>query len=132
MYHCMTAMIQLYKSSLCYYTENMTCGSKNGARRPRMFLACPQQPPHCKVVHGLSSPIYTLYYEFWRSSQSQPPNRKVFSKVEKTLTSLRSTMGEERLEALVLLEVHRDRTPSTASLIDAFALGGARKLNFIL
>jgi len=57
---------------------------------------------------------------------------RVFSKVEKTLTSLRSTMGEERLEALVLLEVHRDRTPSTASLIDAFALGGARKLNFIL
>ena len=57
---------------------------------------------------------------------------RVFSKVEKTLTSLRSTMGEERLEALVLLEVHRDRTPSITTLIDAFALGGTRKLNFIL
>jgi len=57
---------------------------------------------------------------------------RVFSKVEKTLSVLRSRMGEERLEALVLLEVDRDGTPSTAMLIDSFASSGARKLNFLL
>jgi hAT family C-terminal dimerisation region len=32
----------------------------------------------------------------------------VFSKVEKTLTSIRSTMTKDRVEALILLEVYRD------------------------
>jgi len=62
---------------------------------------------------------------------SAEPER-VSSNVEKTLSVLRSRMGEERLEALVLLEVHRDRTPSTAMLIDYFASSGARKLHFLL
>ena len=34
---------------------------------------------------------------------------RVFSKLERTLTAIRSTMSEERLEALVLLQAHRDR-----------------------
>ena len=34
---------------------------------------------------------------------------RIFSKVEHTLTDIRSSMSEERLEALILLQAHRDR-----------------------
>ena len=37
---------------------------------------------------------------------------RVFSKLERTLTALRSTMREDRIEALVLIQAHRDRVIS--------------------
>ena len=57
---------------------------------------------------------------------------RIFSKVERTLTKLRSTMSEERLEALVLLQAHRDRVAnmSTEDIITKFAASGARRLDF--
>jgi len=57
---------------------------------------------------------------------------RIFSKVERTLTSLRSNMSEERLEALVLLQVHRDRISnmSTEDIITQFAASGSRRLEF--
>ena len=57
---------------------------------------------------------------------------RFFSKLEKTLTSLRSTMGEERLESLIMLQVHRTRTPSVEDVINSFAEVGPRRLNFNL
>jgi len=56
---------------------------------------------------------------------------RVFSKVEKTASSVRN-MGEDRLEALILLQAHLDRTPSTSDIIDCFATRSARRLHFIL
>jgi hypothetical protein len=57
---------------------------------------------------------------------------RIFSKVERTLTSLRSTMSEERLEALILLQAHRDRITnmSTEDIIRKFAASGSRRLEF--
>jgi hAT family C-terminal dimerisation region len=46
---------------------------------------------------------------------------RVFSKVEKTASAARASMTEDRLEALVLLQTHRDKTPSIDAVIDSFA-----------
>ena len=57
---------------------------------------------------------------------------RLFSKLERTLTAIRSTMEEKRLEALLMLQVHKDLTPSTAAVIDRFATTSARRLKFVL
>ena len=57
---------------------------------------------------------------------------RFFSKLEKTLTCLRARMGEERLESLIMLQVHRNRTPSVDEVINTFAETSARKLNFLM
>jgi len=64
-------------------------------------------------------------------SRTAEPER-VFSKVNKTLSAVRTTMTEERLEACILLQVHRDLTPEPASVVEHFARSGARRLNFVL
>ena len=53
---------------------------------------------------------------------------RVFSKMEKTATA----MEENRQEALLLLQVHRDLTPSVQEVIDKFATTGARRLKLKL
>ena len=57
---------------------------------------------------------------------------RVFSKVKRTLTYLRSTMSECRLEALTLMEAHRENLPSTSEIVDYFSISGKRKLPFKL
>ena len=42
---------------------------------------------------------------------------RTFSIVTKTLTAVRSSMSEKRLEALVLMEAHRDEIPSTELIL---------------
>ena len=56
----------------------------------------------------------------------------VFSKVNKTLSAARFTMTDDRLEACILLQVHRDLTPEPASVVEHFARTGARRLSFVL
>ena len=55
---------------------------------------------------------------------------KFFSKLDKTLTGLRSSMAKDRLESLLMLQVHRNRTPSVEDIINSFATTSARRLNF--
>ena len=58
---------------------------------------------------------------------------RTFSKVERTLTSLRSSMSEERLDALIMLQAHRDLLPSTDAIIAQYCLSGAnghRRIDF--
>ena len=43
-----------------------------------------------------------------------------FSKVERTLTALRSTMTENRFDALIMLQAHRDIIPDNESIIEHF------------
>lgn len=43
---------------------------------------------------------------------------RMFSKVERTRTAVRSTMTEDRLESLVLLQAHRDDLPDTDNVIE--------------
>jgi len=57
---------------------------------------------------------------------------RVFSKVNKTLSDVRSTMTDDRLEACILLQVHRDLTPEPASVVEHLARTGARRLSFVL
>lgn len=57
---------------------------------------------------------------------------RVFSKLEKTLTAVRNTMAEERLESLLMLQIHRDRTPSPENIIDAFSASRTRRSAMIL
>jgi len=56
----------------------------------------------------------------------------LFSKVERTLTKIRSSMSEDRLEALVLPQAHRDNLPVTEDIIDRFAPVSARRLDLVL
>ena len=55
---------------------------------------------------------------------------RLFSKVTRTLTALRSTMTEDRLKALILLQAHREKLPATDEVVDRFAASGARRLDF--
>ena len=57
---------------------------------------------------------------------------RVFSKVERTATAARAHMTEDRLEALVMLSEHRDKTPSVEEVVDTFASCQARRVDFIL
>ncbi|XP_043219971.1 52 kDa repressor of the inhibitor of the protein kinase-like [Amphibalanus amphitrite] len=57
---------------------------------------------------------------------------RTFSKVTRTLTALRASMREERLEALVLIQTHRDLLPDYGKVVDRFAAAGSRRLNFLL
>jgi hypothetical protein len=57
---------------------------------------------------------------------------RLFSKLESTLTAIRASMQETRLEALLLLQVHKESTPSIEAVIDRFAMTSARRLNFCL
>ena len=57
---------------------------------------------------------------------------RMFSKLERTLTAIRSTMEEQRLEALLLIQIHRSDTPSNDDVIKRFSATTSRRLNFIL
>ena len=59
---------------------------------------------------------------------------RLFSKLERTLslTATRNTMDEQKLEALILLQVHCSDTPTVDAVIDRFAATAARRLDFIL
>ena len=56
----------------------------------------------------------------------------IFSKLERTLTAFRSTMTEQWLEALMLLQIHRSHCPDINSVTDKFAQTSARRLRFTL
>ena len=55
---------------------------------------------------------------------------RFFSKLDKTLTCLRARMGEERLESLIMLQVHRNRTPSVDEVINTFCRNQCQKVKF--
>ena len=56
---------------------------------------------------------------------------RLFSKMEKTLTAIRSSMLVKRLEALLMFLVHRNHTPTITDVIDSFAANCVRRLNLL-
>lgn len=56
---------------------------------------------------------------------------RMFSAVERTLTAIRSSMGEERLEALLLCQTHRDLLPSPDQVVTTYA-NSSRRLPYVL
>ena len=57
---------------------------------------------------------------------------RFFSKMERLLTAIRATMEEDRLEALLLLQIHREDTPTNDDVIGRFAAVSARRLKFVI
>ena len=57
---------------------------------------------------------------------------RVFSRAERTLTAIRCSMGEERLDSLILLQVHCNNTPSADEVVNLFAATQARGLKLSL
>ena len=53
---------------------------------------------------------------------------RIFSTLNNTLSAIRSNMTEERLESLLLIQVHRDRTPLIEKIIESFASLKSRRL----
>jgi len=76
-------------------------------------------------VHKLLQILATLPV-----STAEP--ERMFSKVDLALTDIRSTMSEDRLEALILMQAHRRRVIdfTNADIINKFAASGSRKLSF--
>lgn len=98
---------------------------KNELDRPQTALAALEQAkmfPNISVVLQIMAtlPISTAEAE------------RCFSKLERTLTAIRASMEEGRLESLLLLQIHRDLTPSIDSVINQFAAVSARRLKFRL
>ena len=57
---------------------------------------------------------------------------RVFSKVQRTASAVRASMGEDRLCSLIMLESHRDRQLQPLEVITRFASISARRLNLLL
>lgn len=57
---------------------------------------------------------------------------RVFSKVNRTLSAIRATMSEDRLEALILLQVHRNLPLKNEDIVEKFAKTGARRLKLLM
>lgn len=93
--------------------------------RPRTALSALD---HCSPYRNLSLLLQILATIPVTTAEAE----RLFSKLERTLTSIRSTMNQERLEALILLQVHRSYTPTIDAVIDRFAVTAARRLDFIL
>ena len=58
-------------------------------------------------------------------------SERIFSKLQRTLTSIRCTITEDRLEVLLLLQCQGEHCPTPDDILSAFAKK-ARRLNFVL
>jgi len=94
------------------------------ADRPKTVLSALD---HCTAYPNVSLLLQLLATIPVTTAEAE----RLFSKLERTLTAIRSKMDEQRLEALILLQVHRSDTPTVAAIIDCFATTAAR-LDFIL
>ena len=63
-------------------------------------------------------------------SVSDAEAERQFSKVNKMVTAEGSSMGEDRLKALIRIETYWEKLPSVEKFIDAFALCKHRKIKF--
>ena len=84
---------------------------------------------HCQMYPNLSAVLLQLLATLPVTTAEA---ERVFSKMERTVTAIRASMEEERLESLILLQVHREDTPSIEAVIDRFATTSARRLKFVL
>ena len=55
---------------------------------------------------------------------------RFFSKMERLFTAIRATVEEDRLKAFLILQIHREDTPTIDEVIDRFSAVFARRLKF--
>jgi len=70
---------------------------------------------HCSPVTMVTLPNANIVLHILTAAQPE----RVFSKVEKTASATRASISEYRLEALVLIQTHRDKTSSIDDVIFA-------------
>ncbi|KAG0724734.1 repressor of the inhibitor of the protein kinase [Chionoecetes opilio] len=99
---------------------------QNSEERPQSALAsldsCYEYYPNIKTFLQMLATLPVTTAE---------PER-LFSRMERTLTSIRVSMSEIRLQDLVLLQVNRRHAPSIDQVIDRLAATTARRLRFLL
>ena len=83
------------------------------------------------TISACCKEIYPNIYALLQILATLPVSTKrMSSKAERTLTSIRSSMSEERLESLLLPQAHRDNLPATEDIIDRSV--SSRRLNLVL
>lgn len=103
-------------------------------RRSWINVAPDQKPKTAVAALQSASSLFPNMQRFLQLLATLPITsieaERLFSKMEATLTAIRATMQEDRLESLLLLHVHRDLCPSIDDIIDRFSVTHARRLSF--
>ena len=91
---------------------------QSGADTKENFHVQTLNSPHCSSV---SLPDVNILLRILSTLPvSTAEAERLFSKVTRTLSALRRSMNEDRLEALVLIETHRDSLPSNEDVVNRF------------
>ena len=109
-------------ASMCRMKEDSTTSSSTSSAIEALN-SCPADS--LPTVHTMLNILATLPV---CSAEAE----RTFSKVEKTLTALRSTMTEDRLDALLMLQAHREMLPDNESVISYFVSGAHRRMDLKL
>ena len=110
-------------------TASIFCGVSSGQRlQQNSARTLPRQHSSVKFpnVYRLLSILGTLPVTTCESE-------RVFSKLQRTRTSIRirSTMTEDRLDALLLLQCHREHCPTPDDVLSAFAHIGLYRPGYV-
>lgn len=115
----------LWKEHWRNWTENNPPTSKAADENEE---SCPKnEMPNSstRAINSCSSDIFPNIFTLLAILATLPVTtcepERIFSSVERTLTSIRSTMGEERMESLLMIQAHRDDLPSTEEVINIFS-----------
>ena len=81
-----------------------------------------------KVVQTVLPELCKLMKIFWTTPITSCSAERSFSCLRRLKSYLRSTMGQERLTALALLNIERDIMPDIEKIINVFAKQAPRKL----
>lgn len=132
MYSCHEVLMSLQNARKCLQAN--ACSTK----RPTDAAAVPVLIPDTAISalnecdQCLFPNIFVLLKVLATLPVSTCEPERLFSKVEKTLIALRSTMSEDRLEALVLMQTFRDELPDADSVVDKFAAANSRRLQLVI
>ena len=85
---------------------------------------------HCSAVTLPNVNVLLRILATLPVTTAQP--ERVFSKFEKTASAARASMNEDRLDALVLIQTQRDKTPSIDAVIDSFAANMSSSRRFVV
>lgn len=100
------------------------------------MVASPKPDTAISALNSCSSLIFPNIFQLLKILATLPVSsceaERMFSKVDRTMTAIRSSMSEERLESLILLQAHREDLPTTDAVIDKFASVNARRLQLTL
>ena len=87
---------------------------------------------HC-AMRAVKLPNILMLLRIWATLPvTTAEAERTFSKVDRTATAARASMDEDCLDTLVLIQTHRDRTPSNEEIIYRFVDRPTAKRRFVL